>query len=74
MIRWTGLAPWEFDFPFRRSLSHNAIVTIPDSIRKLTNLTVLSMSHNRLSNLPQVRENFRYCMRWVLLYEMGLIV
>ena len=29
MIRWTGLAPWEFEFPFPGSLIHTFLVYLP---------------------------------------------
>jgi len=28
MIRWTGLAPWEFEFPFSGSLISNFLVAL----------------------------------------------
>ena len=29
MIRWTGLAPWEFEFPFPGSLTSTFLVPVP---------------------------------------------
>ena len=35
MIRWTGLAPWEFDFPFPGSLTSTFLCRLKRSVRSL---------------------------------------
>ena len=32
MIRWTGLAPWEFEFPFPGSLTSTFVVQVPHTL------------------------------------------
>jgi len=39
MIRWTGLAPWEFEFPFPGSLTSNFLAHTPQLVCGVGNLT-----------------------------------
>ena len=34
MIRWTGLAPWEFEFPFPGSLTYTFLDSIVKNVKK----------------------------------------
>jgi len=52
MIRWTGLAPWEFEFPFPGSLTSTFLVLIFPSLlqleRNMNSKTKKTFDRNRL--------------------------
>ena len=50
MIRWTGLAPWEFGFPFPGSLTSTFLVTtysVVGNLRHMHTLTAGKSGHAR---------------------------
>ena len=53
MIRWTGLAPWEFEFPFTGSLTSTFLVVllIPQTLNRSSGMREEREERQRLADI-----------------------
>ena len=72
MIRWTGLAPWEFESPFPGSLTSTCLVVLKRSmIPRQSDTTVIYESILLLVNLGKLREREMRFVQCSLVFTKG---
>ena len=77
MIRWTGLAPWEFEFPFPGSLTSTFIVCaatyIASPLVKITDTSII-LSRVPASEIRSTRQDVERTRSCVSLGTVGSVL